>query len=58
VEALPPRDGARGERFACGGAEAVFWTIPGGTHSWPGGPGGAPAPDATREIWRFFAAIR
>lgn len=58
AEPLPPRPGARGERFACGGAEAVAWTIPGGTHSWPGGPGGAATPDATQEIWRFFAAIR
>nr|WP_246523575.1 PHB depolymerase family esterase [Neoroseomonas eburnea] len=57
-QALPASGGARVERFACGGAEAVFWTIPGGGHAWPGGPGGAAAPDATREIWRFFAAIR
>lgn len=58
AQALPARQGARVERFACGGAEAVFWTIHGGTHSWPGGPGGAATPDATQEIWRFFTAIR
>ena len=58
AEALPARPGARVERFACGGAEAVFWTIPGGAHVWPGEPGAPPVPDATQEIWRFFTAIR
>lgn len=48
--------GAQAERFACGGAQSVFWTIPGGTHAWPGEAG--QPPDATREIWRFFSAIR
>lgn len=59
AEALPARAGAQVERFACGGAQAVFWALPRGTGTeWPGGPGGAAAPDATREIWRFFAALR
>ncbi|MEO3472139.1 PHB depolymerase family esterase [Roseomonas sp. CAU 1739] len=58
AEALPARAGAPPERFACGGAQAVFWPIPGAAAGWPGGPGGPPAPDATREIWRFFAALR
>lgn len=57
-EPLPARPGLRAERFTCGGAEAVLWTIPGGNHGWPGGPGSAPQPDATQEIWRFFEAIR
>lgn len=59
AEALPPRAGAQVERFACGGVQAVFWAMPRGAGvAWPGGPGGAPAPDATREIWRFFAGLR
>ena len=59
AEALPARAGAQVERFACGGAQAVFWALPRGAgQAWPGGPGGASAPDATREIWRFFTALR
>jgi poly(3-hydroxybutyrate) depolymerase len=54
---LPSVADARVDRYACGGAEAVLWTIPGGTHVWPGAPGAPPAPDATRAIWRFFATI-
>ena len=57
-EPLPPVAGTQPVRYACGGAEAILWTIPGGNHGWPGGPGGAPQPDATREIWRFFEALR
>jgi polyhydroxybutyrate depolymerase len=56
-EALPSVADARVDRYACGGAEAVLWTIPGGTHVWPGAPGAPPGPDATRAIWRFFATI-
>lgn len=57
-EQLEPVSGTQPVRYACGGAEAILWTIPGGNHGWPGGPGGAPHPDATREIWRFFETLR
>ena len=51
---LPARGALRVDRFACGGAQAVLWTVPGGGSPWPTTP---PGPDATREIWRFFAAL-
>jgi polyhydroxybutyrate depolymerase len=53
AETLPARGALRVDRFACGGAEAVLWTVAGGGPAWP-----ATAPDTTREIWRFFAALR
>lgn len=56
--ALAPMGGAPAERFACGGAEAVMVTIPGGGHVWPGGARGGRGPDASAELWRFFAALR
>lgn len=55
AEALPA-PGAQAERFACGGAQAMVWTIPGGGHAWPGESG--QGPDATREIWRFLTTVR
>jgi polyhydroxybutyrate depolymerase len=59
---LPPQGDARGIRYTeCdAGAEAIFYTIDGGGHTWPGG---TPIPivgktsrdiDATEEMWKFF----
>ncbi len=37
------------------GGAVVFYTVIGGEHGWPGGPGEDPAgPDATPRIWNFF----
>jgi polyhydroxybutyrate depolymerase len=50
--------------MGCAGSTSVeLYTIVGGGHAWPGGPGGIPDSDqpvtnisATQLIWKFFAA--
>jgi polyhydroxybutyrate depolymerase len=61
---LPPSGPVTGVRYSGGkqNAEVIFYTIPGGGHTWPGGD---PLPefiagvtsqdiDATRLMWEFF----
>jgi polyhydroxybutyrate depolymerase len=57
----PAADVVRTSFAACTGAEVVFYTIQGGSHAWPGDPGGAGSQPpmsevlASQVITQFFA---
>jgi polyhydroxybutyrate depolymerase len=57
----PAADVLRTAFVTCNGAEVVFYTIEGGSHAWPGDPGGAGSQppmsevQASRVITQFFA---